>query len=445
MKNSTRYVLIAICIIMILLAAGGVVWAFANKFSDKAYADIGDTVLFNQLVLNTYTHDYTLQRQLNTVITAQELQGNHKYYIRINIDFTQTSNSGGLVACDMQRTNSHTTLQQIHLFSTTDYTYDDIFVLTNSYTDMYINLYSTNNDNIVVSALCVDLTLMYGAGNEITVEECRSFFTEDYYAYNPGTPMPLETDYLQGYQNGIKDFQDSLTATFNNDVLGTMAFAANIANIESNIAYNTTYSYYAVEGIAGLHLGSTISTPIQFDIEFFLTNYEGGLYFVIFSYTNGNLIPLSIDEIQEGTADSNPYVKSNVVLSNIDTLYFGVFNSTQNFTNDTSVTGFFITSKLTIFNIDVAALITASIGQTKSLYAEGGVEYNKIYQLGYNEGITHGNATLETMDYIGAAFMGIGSILQIELLPGVPFSLFILLPLMFGLIGFVVKLSKGGS
>ena len=175
-----------------------------------------------------------------------------------------------------------------------------------------------------------------------------------------------------------------------------------------------------------------------------IPNYQGGLYLAIFNYTdNGTLLPLWVGEVQDGYNLDTIDASFNIV--NIDTLYFGLFTSDTSFTQATNSSAYFIKTELTIYNIDVAALVNSAIGQTKSAYMEGGAEYEAIYNKGYLRGIAEQNATIGTMEYIGAAFSGIGSILAIELLPGVPFSLFVLLPLMFGLIAFVVKLSKGGD
>ena len=465
MKNSTKYVLIAICIIMILLAAVGVVWAFANKFSEKAYADYEDlgtntVVNFNQLFNNTiqrgnyntitfsktnatyningYFNNYNANLCFNATATNIELYANHIYYL----DYKLVVNSGPTPSLHIVNGSnvyygSGNNKQLVNMTNNdTVYLGFQVIVSENS---------STNPYNFSVTPMLIDLTQMFGAGNEPNLQQAQEYFTADYYNYTTGTPIPYSKDYLQGYQQGIIDFQNSLKTTFNNDVIGTMSFAANVGGIQSTIDYNANYGAYVVEGVAGIHFGNTITSQVEFYIEFFLPNYSGGLYFVVFDYSNGTLVPISTDEIVEGTATSNPYVRSVFNISNMDTLYFGVFDSTQQFSNSTVVTGYFFKSELTIYTIDVAALITQSIGQTQANYVEGGAGYESIYNQGYLAGVSQGNATLETMDYIGAAFTGIGSILQIELLPGIPFSLFILLPLMFGLIGFVVKLSKGGS
>lgn len=462
MKQTTRIICISLCVLLIALSAAGVIWALYNKFaSNEAHADYEDLagtdtlVNFNQIA-NWYsrTNDYYNWSQPNTegyssvslkntsitwaraylYGTGTTINSTHKYFIKYN------SNTG----------------TRAIIWNSTDgnsgsyYLNSGSGIIVSGYNAYQFNLqdYFVNNPSgiIYVNFSMIDLTQMFGAQNDnLTLEQANEYFTADYYSYTTGTTIPYGLDYLEGYQKGIQDFQNSLTATFNNDILGTLSFAANIAGFDnSNIAYDANLSRYLVEGLAGFRLGNSISSPINFHADLFLTNYSGGLYLAIFNYTdNGTLLPLWVGEVQVGS--NLAYIDANFNIVNVDTLYFGLFDKNNEFNTSTSVSAYFVSTELKIFNIDVAALVNSAIGQTKSAYVEGGAEYEAIYNKGYLKGIAEQNATIGTMDYIGAAFSGIGSILAIELLPGVPFSLFILLPLMFGLIAFVVKLSKGGD
>lgn len=53
------------------------------------------------------------------------------------------------------------------------------------------------------SIICIDLTQMFGEGNEPTLEECKTIFTASYYPYTTNTPMQM--GYYTGYFNGRDD------------------------------------------------------------------------------------------------------------------------------------------------------------------------------------------------------------------------------------------------
>ena len=54
----------------------------------------------------------------------------------------------------------------------------------------------------------IDLTLMYGAGNEPSLDQCRKIFTSEYYGYTSGLSMPLNgvNSYSQGYNAAVSQF-----------------------------------------------------------------------------------------------------------------------------------------------------------------------------------------------------------------------------------------------
>lgn len=427
MKQTTRIICISLCVLLIALSAAGVIWALYNKFaSNEAHAEYEDLagtdtlVNFNQYIQNNYINYTTSSYYVNTLPIGS-------YYMRIN---------------------SNVNTRILFVYNGGSYYAKSITIGQNDFIINFsnqINAIQFDNAITYTNFNAINLTQMFGADNTPNLEQAQEYFTAEYYNYTTGTTLPYGLDYLEGYEKGIQDFQNSLTATFNNDILGTLSFAANIAGFDnSNIAYDANLSRYLVEGLAGFRLGNSISSPINFHADLFLTNYSGGLYLAIFNYTeNGTLLPLWVGEVQVGS--NLEYIDANFNIVNVDTLYFGLFDKNNEFNTSTSVSAYFVSTELKIFNIDIAALVNSAIGQTKSAYVEGGAEYEAIYNKGYLKGIAEQNATIGTMDYIGAAFFGIGSILAIELLPGVPFSLFILLPLMFGLIAFVVKLSKGGD
>lgn len=59
-------------------------------------------------------------------------------------------------------------------------------------------------DNIIA----INLTLMYGDGNEPNIDQCRNIFTSEYYAYASNLSMPLNgvNSYSQGYNAAVSQF-----------------------------------------------------------------------------------------------------------------------------------------------------------------------------------------------------------------------------------------------
>ena len=105
-------------------------------------------------------------------------------------------------------------------------------------------------------------------------------------------------------------------------------------------------------------------------------------------------------------------------------------------------------SDITFKGLDIAQIVNNAYNKgasdTNAKYSVGGLLYQSIYDLGKSEGIAQGNTFVNGLDVIATTFTKVFSIFNVEILPGIPLSVFILLPLLFGLIIFVVKITKGG-
>lgn len=461
MKQTTRIICITLCVLLIALSAAGVIWALYNKFaSNEAHADYEDLagtdtlVNFNQIAVASHYNYNNYGLQLTTSNNVITLNGTPQFELTFDMG---TINIVGL--------------HKYYYFNdcdTVSYKFKDIQTIenrsiytqnSNSTITSQIIVYVNNYSNTKVHLNLIDLTLMFGAGNEPTVEQANEYFTADYYNYNTGTPIPYSKDYLQGYTDGANDLYDSMSITYNAYTIGsTSTTYANNTVERGELIFDQQVGAYMFSGVIGVNLMGTVERGTTFSINFdlYIPDLQGEsstfaasflLHFGIVQ--NNELIEIiAITPIPLTSSNTNTYTGDFQLTQTTDTVYIWVdYNRVGSNTSPTQCFAF--NSEMTFKSTDMGLLMNNSYQRgynaAAASYYQGTENYNAIYNLGYQNGLSAQNATLGAMEYIGAAFTGIGSILQIELLPGVPFSLFILLPLMFGLIAFVVKLSKGGD
>ena len=135
-------------------------------------------------------------------------------------------------------------------------------------------------------------------------------------------------------------------------------------------------------------------------------------------------------------------------INNQDIIYFGFFTSYGTFNESTATTMYAWSSELEVQTLNINAIIQSAIAKGKrdvlNQYEPGEIAYQSIFQTGFNEGLARGNAFGNALELVGTTFSKVGEILQIQILPGIPIGLFIVFPLLVGLIIFIVKMVKGG-
>lgn len=130
----------------------------------------------------------------------------HKYYVTINVFLPKKANVH-------YRTYGYETSRK-SIEANIWYTYSDIISPQKGDDSVrpFSIIFSPYNDNVFESGdkfmfkniMAVDLTKMFGAGNELaTVEEFEAMFPEDYYEYNEGSlmSMPVVQVYNKGNSN----------------------------------------------------------------------------------------------------------------------------------------------------------------------------------------------------------------------------------------------------
>lgn len=426
MKKSTRIILIILCSILIALSVAGVIWSFVNKFTQEAHAEEIEEntqttfVNFNQYIQNSYINYTTNSYYANTLPVGI-------YYMSINSNVNTRIlfvYSGG----------------SYYAKSINEGKNDFLFTFNNQ-----INAIQFDNAITYTNFNAINLTQMYGSetANTITLAQCQQLFRADYYPYNEGTTIDLSG--FEQYNAGAMSVRESMTIN---------TTSANVADNLDNVVINSSYgsvSKALIQGYMVWGAGDYANCVALFNLE---TNFNEGDYFEFEFYT------ITGADSANGLPNINTFYDLQIIAVNSSGNIVPLATvKAQNNPNATTKATFYLpfsTNKLYIttphkyiigynnfkINITTTNLTALSLYSYKDGFREG---RSSGYTSGYNAGIAQQNATLGTMEYIGAAFNGIGSILQIELLPNVPLSLFILLPLMFGLITFVVKLSKGGS
>ena len=445
MKKTTRIICITLCVLLIALSAAGVIYALYSKFSNnQAYAEETEETIVNFNQFSKY-YEYQISSSNvnvyyvldNTNYLPNTLQSSHVYYYDFTINSSSNFHSIEIYSSGYNRimTSAANNGKGNGTFTGAS----DIMAQGRAY------ILSGNSISVNFNLILIDLTLMYGdtIANTLTLEELEQIFTAQYYSYTTG--MTIDSTGFEQYNAGVMSARESMTIT---------TTSANIAENLDNVVINSSYGSTSKSLIQGYMVWSAQSNysncTALFNLE---TNFNEGDYFEFEFYTITGADSLTLPnfnqfyDLQIVAIDSN----NNIVpLANVKAQDSNSITTKAAFYLPFSTDKLYITTphnyivgynNFTI-KITTTNLTALSLYSYKDGYRQGNSSgYNK----GYNKGISEQNATLGTMEYIGAAFTGIGSILQIELLPGIPFSLFILLPLMFGLIAFVVKLSKGGS
>ncbi len=459
MTKTKRIILISICSLLIVATMVAMIFAAINYYGGKNkahadYLDLAETntlVNFNQYVPNANITMSSIPRNQNGFYNIYNTSSftfyaNHKYYIF----GTNTSSYAVNVCSGSNWTNFSSAMVIENGFTSKIYTTD-----VNRYG---LQLYTDNNNASFKNFNIIDLTQMFGS-NEPNLEQAQEYFTAAYYNYTTGTLLPYSKDYLQGYQDGANDLLEAMTITYNSFTIGisSTTYSNNIID-RGEFGFSETEGYYYFSGVIGINLQAIVERGTNFDVDyqFLIPDFSGESqsyklsYKLHFAYVddNNNLIDIvEITPTNEG--NYNTYNGSFVLPVSTSKIYCYVNDGVVSQDNQATLQCFAFKSDLTFKSTDVALLMSNAYqrgySDMQERYNINGDLYNEIWTLGYNNGLAQQNATIGTMDYAKAAFIGIGEILKIELLPGVPFSLFVLLPLMLGLITFVVRLSKGGD
>lgn len=464
MKKATRITLICLISVIMILMVGVTIFAYVQKYS-TANAEFNDltadyVVNFNQLwnpsTLRsnyssiTFTNNNGLIKMSgqntnswgNSTLplsdTTISIENGHKYFVRYKFVTMDSNNKRlGLVSGSTMLLDISTT-------------YIGIYTADSNYSAKLIYGVDANTSyNNEFYIILTDLTLMFGSGNEPNLTQAQTFFTSDYYPYNTGTPMPFSTTYLDGYINGVNDIQASFKYQLTNSAVVVAMQAYNGNGFYSEIA--KLDNYVRLDGNASNKVGCymPLNVVITANTKFIFAGW--------FSHNQGNTrIPFNVGVLSPTGELQTLQTQSLVGVGNTPLKF--------EFVAPYDISGFIIwvdgddSTTFMCTNMEIQALILdlptlirlnyeKGYNEASTYYLPNNDGYNEIFNAGVQYSLQHNqnNAWGGAWDFIESAFTGIGTIFSVQLVPGVPLSLFILVPLMITLIFFIVKLVKGGG
>lgn len=329
-----------------------------------------------------------------------------------------------------------------------------------------INAIQFNNSITYTGLNAINLTQMYGAGNEPTIEQCKETFIA---TYNYTNNNVISNNDFNSYNNGYKDALNSFdyklntSQTYNSfesgdvieypsaSIIGSTTSTSLIYPVykPSNPEYILQPTYYQVNvnKYGRLRLGTEIDKGADVNIKGMVSgNYNMGLNttskinICILDYQN-NLVVLKTIDLPSYTGNKQiNYTNFEVnftLSSNTESLYF----TCDNLSTSTTNTYFYLG------DIEISTKILNTSQLIENSYNTGyDTGYSNGYDIGYNNGInTKGESVWQnSMAFIKNIFVNIFDIFSIEILPNVSLGTFIIIPLIFAILFFIVKIAKGG-
>lgn len=220
----------------------------------------GKTLVWNQLLSNgnfinksmwyLQRCTYTVSNNIATItVNSGETNGliyavmtstvNHKYYFGCSMK-----------ASDARMCQFYVGSSQLYLSYYTQSAdwerYSAICIITEQSVPFVLRNYDSSNPLLARDACVIDLTLMFGEGNEPeTVEEFESMFPLPYYEYNAGTLISNAAEGLETVGFNLWDGEFSQTSAYlSNDGVVVTSGSAGSYNISSYIPVNVGKTYY---------------------------------------------------------------------------------------------------------------------------------------------------------------------------------------------------------
>lgn len=435
----TKLFVIAIMLVILVTCLCLPVFAFADTTNDivnfNQYIKIESaTNPANTFTDNSITVGENILSRVN--VTPFSLLSNHKYYLKSNV-ISETMFYLG---------NGYSQYYGFYTRIITSGT-------TETINSIVISADSTLNTEFYFSV--IDLTQMFGSGNEPSLSECESLFVADYYVYNTGTATSL---------NGLNSYAQGF-----NDAIGGFEWVSTNSNFVSALQSVNISNYYGVVSVYNSNYIRVDTTSSTKDIACFMpfnfvVPYGSTIKFVgSFSHNQGNgYLPLSFGYLD---VNNNMQIITSTRISG-----GGQYPVNIQFTSPTNLSGVYIilgsddTSSLSLFiyNAYFSLLTNDPYGAIQTAYDSGwenskkyydnyygvnGTGYNTIYNAGYSAGLDAD--TPYTFGYlmssvIEAPLNAVLSIFNFDFL-GVNFKNVITLILTLCIIIAIVRLFMGGK
>lgn len=414
-----------LAIIILIIATSTCVFYTVSLDTVSAEATSDSLLNFNQLLnkdtINLSPYDFTIDNNYTLTVNNYKNNGstswfqifngsglkNHKFYFKFN------SNNGLL----MFNANFGTNYLTSQVLDSGDV--DNVI--------FYIRLGTGEASELKSTIQLIDLTQMYGAGNEPTLDKCKEIFIT---TYNYTENLIVDSgymDYNSGYNNGYTAGQsDMLTSQqfFQNNLtnIGYIWSGSKIDTLNAGYNFsNNSYTYSSVEKFNKIYL--KYSTDFSFN--------KNSVYVIkVENFSCNDFSELTIGY----TLDDGSY--NDLISISSDSFTYSFVNNETNGT----ITNFYISIELK--NSDyIKSFSVKSI----TMYGQNDQEqiYNSAYQNGYTTGYNSAKDTYSAngeFSFMISAFNGLGEILNMQILPNVPLWVFVAIPLFFGLIAFIFKL-----
>lgn len=293
----------------------------------------GNTLIFNQLMSEQYSHTFTagVSNQNVNIERIDNIVVGHKYLFAI----TQTNSMSSNIRNTMQYLYSNGSNVTVSESNALNHNlnagrYGWIFTAPSDNANKWISLYywchTPNVDVTIKDAILIDLTLMFGSGNEPTsVDEFTSLFPLPYYDYNAGSLLSFNGTGLKITGNNLLDTNGFVKGRIDNGNIGYTDGTSNLTISNNEVVFTTIQNWRGVssdfvrvsQGIYNVlfKILSNSSTVVSVNVHFYDLNKEWIRMINETSYQGGDTAIT-----HPFTASSDGYVRITLLSSVADTI-----------------------------------------------------------------------------------------------------------------------------
>lgn len=388
---------IGLLAILTLLVFGiGCFLAYTTN-ANKVYADYedlsGDTIVnFNQLSLNInisisfasggnseagfyYQNGSTSSGDFaSSNMGFSNLDSSHKYYYKMLItDYSSNVSHMRLYFNSYART--------LFLYPEGNGTYYGIVTGLSSYDLPRLYKTDTNAATFTLTWQFIDLSLMYGVGNEPSLAQCQEIFTAEYYFYNTGTTLTLNG--VDAYQEGVSDTLASLnytiaaTDSYNN--LSAFTYNGTIGGISDRYTQTTLpYQVVVCWSYVSFAFNATVSAGTTMHLTGYFASYGTSTDEVLLGVLNNDIL------VNVATVDVSDYEVTTTGFKYVD-IYFSLPYNADSliFYCSNTANPYFVLGDL----------------ELTFVIADYSTFYSQAYNTGYDKGFVAGVSKGETIGY----------------------------------------------
>lgn len=245
----------------------------------------------------------------------------HKYYLSVD---SYGSSDSDTLSINISR-NSDVTFD----LTTSYQTYDTVLSISSFWSSYGNAIYIvTPIDSVVFlrNLYIIDLTLMFGSGNEPDLEECRSLFTSDYYLYSLGTPLTMNgvESYSKGYNDALSSYDYIVTSSFFSQTAYGIDFNSYRPAVTNQYNSDEFANALGFSGYMVLPFGQTLASYVVLECSLVVLDVDnrftsldvgilyGGQYLMLYSIDNPNDDPSNNTSVK--FTITLPYASDGLVL-----------------------------------------------------------------------------------------------------------------------------------